>query len=108
MVAFGLALALSSRSLGRIGDFQIVRRAAEFSYSLYVIHLPCCVFVAAIYERWFHWPPALVQPDLRGIAGFAGLVVVAVGAAWLFSLLTEKHTTRARRWLRRVLLSHHA
>jgi hypothetical protein len=43
------------------------RAGQGFSYSLYAIHLPVCVFIGALMERFAGWPPALVQPDFRGL-----------------------------------------
>jgi peptidoglycan/LPS O-acetylase OafA/YrhL len=105
MVALGLAVAISSRELMRFGgEIGLVRRGAGFSYSLYLIHLPVCLLVGAVYQKWLQWPGQLVQPDARGLAGFAGMVVIALMVAFLFGRGTEDHTTAVRRWLARVLL----
>lgn len=104
MVALGLATAVSCRCLMRLGEIALVRRGAGFSYSLYLIHLPVCLFMGALYERWLGWPGVLVQPDARGIAGFIGMVAAALVCALLFARATEDHTTAVRRWLTRTLL----
>jgi len=106
IVTLGLAVAISSRALVQLGgEVAVIRRGAGFSYSLYLIHLPVCLIVGAIFQRWLGWPAQLVQPDARGLAGFAGMVVIALFAALLFAMATEDHTTTVRRWLSRRLLS---
>jgi peptidoglycan/LPS O-acetylase OafA/YrhL len=105
MVTLGLATAISSRGLMKLGgEIALIRRGAGFSYSLYLIHLPVCLFIGALYQRWLAWPAQLVQPDARGLAGFAGMVAIALLVALLFAMATEDHTTAVRRWLSRMLL----
>jgi peptidoglycan/LPS O-acetylase OafA/YrhL len=99
VVAISIAIAISSRTLMQFGDLAFVRRGAGLSYSLYVVHFPVCMFVAALYERWLQWPAGLVQPDLSGVAGFVGIVAIALSVAWLFARVTEDHTPTVRRWL---------
>ncbi len=104
MVAGGLALAIANRGLMKLGrGLAPIRRGAGFSYSLYLIHLPVCLMVGALYQRWLGWPAGLVQPDAHGLLGMAGMIAAAVAAAWLFALATEDHTSAVRRWLDRVL-----
>jgi peptidoglycan/LPS O-acetylase OafA/YrhL len=106
MVALGLATAISCRDLMKFGgEINLIRRGAGFSYSLYLIHLPVCLFIGALFERWLQWPAHLVQPDLHGLAGFAGMVAAALLCALLFARVTEDHTARVRRALSRVLLA---
>jgi peptidoglycan/LPS O-acetylase OafA/YrhL len=106
MVTIGLVVAISSRGLMRLGgEIAVVRRGAGFSYSLYLIHLPLCLLIGAIYQKWLGWPSGLVQPDARGIAGFAGMIVIALLVAFVFGRLTEDHTSTVRRWLTRRLLT---
>ncbi|MGZ3411894.1 MAG: acyltransferase family protein [Xanthobacteraceae bacterium] len=101
MVSLGIAVAISSASLMKFGRNTLIRRGAGFSYSLYLIHLPLALLVGATYERWLHWPAQLVQPDGRGLAGFFGMILIAIAVAWLFARLTEDHTANVRKWLTR-------
>jgi peptidoglycan/LPS O-acetylase OafA/YrhL len=100
MVAIGIAAAVANRDLMQLsGRIPAIKRGAAFSYSLYLIHLPLCVFVGALYERFLYWPSNLVQPDLRGLLGFAGMVLIALFGARLFAAVTEDHTSVFRRKL---------
>jgi peptidoglycan/LPS O-acetylase OafA/YrhL len=96
MVGAGLALALTCPTvMAWSGGARPIERGAGFSYSLYLVHLPVCVFVGALLERWGHWPAHLVQPDAVGLLGFATMVGAALAAAYLFARCTEDHTARA-------------
>ena len=59
-VAGGLALAVANPAIMRwTTGVRAITRGAGFSYSLYAIHLPVCVFIGALMERFAGWPPAL-------------------------------------------------
>ncbi len=100
IVALGIAAAIASPPLMKISaGIPGVQRGAGFSYSLYLIHLPVCVFIGALYERLLQWPGQLVQPDVKGIAGFVGMTAMALIVAYLFARFTEDHTAAFRRKL---------
>ena len=100
LIAIGITTAVSCRELMRIGDkVSFVRRGAAFSYSLYLIHLPVCIFIGALYERFAGWPSHLVQPDGMGILAFCVMVAATLLIANLFARLTEDHTSAFRRRL---------
>jgi peptidoglycan/LPS O-acetylase OafA/YrhL len=100
VLALGLAIAVACPALMRwSAGGRPIARGAGFSYSLYAIHLPVCVFVGALFERFTGWPHSLVQPDLRGMIGFAVMVACALIAARGFAFLTEDRTAAVREWL---------
>jgi len=100
VVALGMAAAVACRPLMSVtGAVSLIRRGAGFSYSLYLIHLPLCVLIGALYQRFLGWPAELVQPDWQGIAGFAGMVLAVLACARLFARITEDHTASLRRRL---------
>ncbi len=99
-LAAGLAVAVASPAVMRwTAGIRAIPRGASFSYSLYAIHLPVCVFIGALLERFAGWPPVLVQPDLRGMLGFATMVIGALVAARGFAYVTEDRTAAVREWL---------
>jgi len=68
---------------------------ASFSYSLYVLHQPLCVFATAallstglLTERQ--------PPTLRSLAMFGAVLASVYLCAWLFSLATERRTKALR------------
>jgi peptidoglycan/LPS O-acetylase OafA/YrhL len=99
-LAVGLSLGVACPAiLQRIGRIGAIARGAAFSYSLYAIHLPVAVFIGALLERFAGWPREVVQPDLRGLAGFATMLVGALVAARVFAYFTEDRTAVVRGWL---------
>jgi peptidoglycan/LPS O-acetylase OafA/YrhL len=99
-VAGGIALAVSNAAVMRwTTGVRAITRGAGFSYSLYAIHLPVCIFIGALMERFVGWPPALVQPDLRGLLAFIVMTTGALVAARGFAFLTEDNTAALREWL---------
>lgn len=104
LIALGLVVALACPGVMSI-DFArpVIRRGAGFSYSLYLIHMPVCVFAGALLERLFQWPHTVIQPGPVGYAGFAFLVTSSLGAALLFAMITEDRTAAVRRKLSALL-----
>ncbi|EIM24727.1 acyltransferase family protein [Microvirga lotononidis] len=98
MVGLGTALAIANgRLLGWCPLRKPVRIGADFSYSLYLIHVPVTVLLGGIIEH-FGWHSTLVVPSAPVYAAFAGLVISALVAAFLFAQVTERHTDRVRRF----------
>jgi peptidoglycan/LPS O-acetylase OafA/YrhL len=61
-IALGLALAISCRSIVMLSIApKAMQAGAQFSYSLYLIHLPVAVTVGALLEK-LGWPSVLSQP----------------------------------------------
>jgi peptidoglycan/LPS O-acetylase OafA/YrhL len=86
-----------------VGDFgsRLHATLASFSYSLYVLHQPLCVFATAallssglLAER---------QPlTLRSLAMFGAVLASVYLCAWLFSLATERRTKALRTTIERL------
>lgn len=72
------------------------RRAAGFSYTLYLVHIPLLVFFSRVFlvhgESW--------QPTPAHIAVALGLMAVVLVYAYLIALVTEFRTTQVRDWVR--------
>lgn len=104
-ITAGIGLAFASRPLVA-WQFRsaIIERCARFSYSLYLTHLPACVFFGAVLESAIRWPHSLVQPDAVGLGAVALLIACGLATAWLFALATEDHTDRLRAILKTMLL----
>ncbi|QRM27854.1 acyltransferase [Microvirga sp. VF16] len=92
MVGLGTALAIANRPLLSWCPLAgPVRIGADFSYSLYLIHVPVTVFLGGLLE-WYGWPSMLVRPSVSAYAAFAGLALAALVAAFAFSVFTERRT----------------
>jgi peptidoglycan/LPS O-acetylase OafA/YrhL len=77
----------------------VYRWGADFSYSLYTIHTPIisvlgAIAVSELGMRWSVVPRGMTA----WLAAFA-YIAASLFTAYLFSLLTERNTTAARRWL---------
>lgn len=76
------------------------RTLANFSFSLYVVHTPLLLMLAAIVvrftsEAWLRQPATLAHYLLT-----LGAMAIAIGFGYVFSRFTEAHTGAARRVLR--------
>jgi peptidoglycan/LPS O-acetylase OafA/YrhL len=83
---------------------SILRRGtatlADFSYSLYLAHLPPLIFLRACLTYETAWPASAetwIQLFL--------ILAAAVAYSYLIFLLAERHTDRLRRWLERFVQS---
>lgn len=83
------------------------RNLAEFSFTLYVLHMPLIYLLkhltvtgAGLHQLSPHSPAHL--------ALYFAMLGVLVLAAWLFYLAFESHTGQIRRWAKRKLLGHAA
>jgi peptidoglycan/LPS O-acetylase OafA/YrhL len=99
VVGLGTALAIANpRLLAWCPLPGPIRTGADFSFSLYLIHVPVTVLLGALLER-FGWPPSLVAPGLPAYLAFSFLVTGALVAAFAFAQATERHTGKVRRLL---------
>jgi peptidoglycan/LPS O-acetylase OafA/YrhL len=76
----------------------LARRAAASSYTIYLVHMPALVFLAA----WLHLPRAV--PNWQSLplrlALFAIVLLYAQVVYWLF----ERNTDKLRRWIKPLVL----
>lgn len=75
-------------------------RLANCSYSLYAIHTPILIFIVSLLgiqesNRWAATPISWL--------GVLLLIIAVTVIGWLFAQVTEKHTDRIRRYLKRAM-----
>jgi len=103
LIGISFALVINSAAGGarRLPGHTMSRKAADFSYSVYLCHFPFLVFVLS----------ALYQATGKGLRGpytiltfglFLLVLVLAYVWSYLVSLATERQTFRIRQWLSRV------
>lgn len=98
-VALGVAGMISAKSLGRVRVFSRSNAfLADFSYSLYVNHVPVFVMVIACLQGYFGWSERL-RPDAVGMTAFVLLAIFGWAAALAFAGMTEKQTPKLRAFL---------
>lgn len=87
-----------TRRIGRIGTFF-----ADFSFSLYVIHVPLIFLLRHLNQRQLGIDE-LDPGDLSDFGLYVSMVVVIVLLSWLFHLPFEAQTYRVRRRLKEWML----
>jgi peptidoglycan/LPS O-acetylase OafA/YrhL len=96
-VALGYSAALlCAKNLRRPQRFRTFHRGcASFSYTVYLVHFPAMVFVAAMMKDVFDigFPR---QASGGALVYAAALLVAIYGYAWIFAALTEAHTNAIR------------
>ena len=99
-IALTFAAALSC---GRLLSFSLLpgfwRWGAGFSYSLYAVHLPFGVFIAALFET-LGTSPVLAQPDAGAFFVFGLTMALILLFSRAFAALTEDRTDAMRHWLK--------
>ena len=94
-LGFSVALVSAKNHKGPQRFWAVNRRLASFSYSLYLVHFPVMVFVAAdfkdVFDISFRRSPS-VATLLYGVAS----LVIIYGFAWIFASATEAHTHTVR------------
>lgn len=82
---------------------RIHKKLADFSFSLYAIHMPILIFARAGATQIMGeaWVKQLAQP-INYLMAFAVMTMIIL-IAWVFSRLTEAKTSAARRFLRSAL-----
>jgi len=104
----GMAFTLMLLAIKNAGRFNVPapsvhRFLAGFSYSLYVVHFPLLILLAAVANDLLR-QRFVVQPSISGIVPVTVAVVILYLASVLFWLLTERHYHRIGSWMRRWLL----
>jgi peptidoglycan/LPS O-acetylase OafA/YrhL len=78
-------------------------RLADFSYSLYALHMPVVIFLCAGAQHLFGFGFRSVPYSPSQWLLAAAMLPVVVAFCWLFSLFTEAYTQTVRRALRRYI-----
>ncbi len=80
------------------GKVRFSRGLARFSYTLYVVHFPLLMLIAALVVGDRRW-----QPTSAHIAAGFGILAVTVAYAYGIAALTEFQTDPVRTWAERRL-----
>jgi peptidoglycan/LPS O-acetylase OafA/YrhL len=104
-VALGYAIVLlCAKNLKDGLKFRSLHRAlASFSYTIYLVHFPAMVFLAAFMKDVLDIGFAR-QPGVAATIYAGALLVTLYGCAWIFAALTEAHTDVIRSRLSLVIL----
>jgi peptidoglycan/LPS O-acetylase OafA/YrhL len=99
VVGIGVALVFCNEYRFGLNRAAVHRRMASFSYSLYVTHHPVLALYLALLT-WFGAVEAREQIDAVRLLIFAGGLMIAYAAAFVFSVFTERNTDNAYRWIK--------
>ncbi len=110
-IQYGICLAMGLLLLGlrarpprwTVPIAGLNKALADFSYSLYLTHFPIMMLFVAVLGTVSGNPGYAVgfaPTDPVALATYAGELVLAYGAAWLFAQATERQTGHVRRALK--------
>jgi peptidoglycan/LPS O-acetylase OafA/YrhL len=95
-VALVCAKNLCTKNFEKRVRFRLLhRRLASFSYTVYLVHFPAMVFMAAFLKAVFDIG-FLQKPTASAVMYMGVLVVLLYGYAWIFAAFTEAHTDAVR------------
>ena len=96
-VALGYsAMLVCAKNLKGPGKFWLIHRGlASFSYTVYLVHFPAMVFVAAFMKSVLDIGFGR-QPTVAAMIYAGALLVILYGYAWIFAAFTEVHTNAVR------------
>jgi len=88
-----ILLSAVQRSSGGRAE-HLARGMAEFSYTLYLVHMPFLYLLAAFFVHDRLW-----IPTISGFFMALGLLLIVILYAWLVASATEFHLHSVRRWV---------
>jgi peptidoglycan/LPS O-acetylase OafA/YrhL len=93
-------LLLGARSAASASRWiSLTRLTARFSYTLYLVHVPFLLLLTALIVGNGRW-----QPEMKHLVYGAGILLLAIGYAYVVASLTEFRTNRVRNWVEARLL----
>jgi peptidoglycan/LPS O-acetylase OafA/YrhL len=101
-ISFALVINSATGYSRRLPGNNLSRRAAGFSYSVYLCHFPFLIFALSILFQTGAIP-FRDQPNLKLGAVFIGVLLLVYAWCLLVSLVTENQTPRIRTWFNRWL-----
>jgi peptidoglycan/LPS O-acetylase OafA/YrhL len=96
VVAIGYSpVLICAKNIRKLRSFEAHRILSSFSYTVYLVHFPVMVFVAAFmkdvldigFDR---------QPTVTALTYVGALLLIIYGYAWIFAAFTETHTNAVR------------
>lgn len=93
-----LIIALRNRSYTAIRSLAFHKLMADFSYTVYLMHVPLLVLIAAILSSNYGVPFS-VEPTFDVFLFLAVILLLIYVALYLFSLLTERFTPNVKAYL---------
>jgi peptidoglycan/LPS O-acetylase OafA/YrhL len=96
VVALGYSVVLiCAKNLKKPRNSAAHRVLSSFSYTVYLVHFPAMMFVAAFMKDVLDIGFGR-QPTVAAITYAVALLVILYGYAWIFAAFTEAHTNTIR------------
>ena len=105
-ITYALLMVSVYRSEVRLPLGNWHKKLASFSYSMYVVHFPMLVFVAAVVHDVLHID-LREQPTLKHLGCYAVVILVLAFYGYLCALMTEKHTYKIKAYIGAILSRWH-
>jgi peptidoglycan/LPS O-acetylase OafA/YrhL len=101
-ITFALVIHSAAGNARQLAWHKLSRRAADFSYSVYLCHFPFLLFMLS---AWYQvWGTGLRSRPAIGLAGlYVLMLILSYGWCYLISLVSERQTSRIRGWFYRRL-----
>lgn len=90
-----LIISLRGKTCTGIRSFALHKFMADFSYTIYLMHVPLLLLITAILSSNYGVPFS-VEPTFKVLLFLAVLILLIYLALYLFSLLTEKFTPNVK------------
>jgi peptidoglycan/LPS O-acetylase OafA/YrhL len=94
-LGYSVALVCAKNLKGRVKFWPLHRRLASFSYTVYLVHFPAMVFIAAFLKETFQIG-FLRERSVTTVIYLGILLLLLYGYAWIFAAFTEAQTDRIR------------
>lgn len=107
LLAAGFSLSIISlrnQSYSNLRHLAFHKHMADFSYTIYLMHVPLLVFITAILSSNYG-VSFFVQPTLQVFIFSVAIILAIYIALYLFSLLTERNTPFVKAYLVRLISS---
>ena len=100
------AVLICAKNLKNSRVFAVHRALSSFSYTVYLVHFPAMVFIAAFMKDVLDIGFGR-QPTVAAMTYAMALLVILYGYAWIFAAFTEAHTNTVRSRLSLVVSALH-
>jgi peptidoglycan/LPS O-acetylase OafA/YrhL len=98
-ISFSLSInTLQNQDKFFLSSFKFQKNMADFSYTIYLLHVPLMVFIVAILGGYYG-VNFLGEPNPKGIVISIFILIFTYCALYGFSLVTERHTSNVKYWI---------
>jgi peptidoglycan/LPS O-acetylase OafA/YrhL len=98
-ISFSISIiALQNQEKFLIRYFKFQKSMADFSYTIYLLHVPLLVFIVAVLGGYYG-VSFLGEPNPKEIVISIIVLIFTYSSLYGFSLVTERHTSNVKHWI---------